>query len=328
MITHTFDLDVVPGSVPVVVHVSQYDDDVRIIFNLYASTGVLNIEQNSTVAIRGTKPDGNGISVECVLDGAAVTVDLTQQMTAVAGYAIFELTLYQNDHEMNTANFILDVERAAFDKDTLGSDSVIRELVNVIDRTDEIIAAARQSDSAWQQIAQIGEAVAASETRTAQYAEAAQQASEDTAATKTAAEESLAEKLADALEQIQHKQEAILAVTTAADELAAQALQNSSNTMNEVDAFASRMDDFERIAESISLRADTFCDELEVDDNGMVWILNNGMRIAGPYGPFAGSGGGGGGSSGNAASLTVSNETGWLSKTISDGDSCVVTINW
>lgn len=328
MITHTFDLDVVPGSVPVVVHVSQYDDDVRIIFNLYASTGVLNIEQNSTVAIRGTKPDGNGISVECVLDGAAVTVDLTQQMTAVAGYAIFELTLYQNDHEMNTANFILDVERAAFDKDTLGSDSVIRELVNVIDRTDEIIAAARQSDSAWQQIAQIGEAVVASETRTAQYAEAAQQASEDTAATKTAAEESLAEKLADALEQIQHKQEAILAVTTAADELAAQALQNSSNTMNEVDAFASRMDDFERIAESISLRADTFCDELEVDDNGMVWILNNGMRIAGPYGPFAGSGGGGGGSSGNAASLTVSNETGWLSKTIADGDSCVVTINW
>ena len=328
MITHTFDLDVVPGSVPVVVHVSQYDDDVRIIFNLYASTGVLNIEQNSTVAIRGTKPDGNGISVECVLDGAAVTVDLTQQMTAVAGYAIFELTLYQNNHEMNTANFILDVERAAFDKDTLGSDSVIRELVNVIDRTDEIIAAARQSDSAWQQIAQIGEAVAASETRTAQYAEAAQQASEDTTATKTAAEESIAEKLADAMEQIQHKQDAILELTTNADQLAAQALQNSSNTMNEVDAFASRMDDFERIAESISLRADTFCDELEVDDNGMVWILNNGMRIAGPYGPFAGSGGGGGGSSGNAASLTVSNETGWLSKTIADGDSCVVTINW
>ena len=232
MITHTFDLDVVPGSVPVVVHVSQYDDDVRIIFNLYASTGVLNIEQNSTVAIRGTKPDGNGISVECVLDGAAVTVDLTQQMTAVAGYAIFELTLYQNNHEMNTANFILDVERAAFDKDTLGSDSVIRELVNVIDRTDEIIAAARQSDSAWQQIAQIGEAVAASETRTAQYAEAAQQASEDTTATKTAAEESIAEKLADAMEQIQHKQDAILELTTNADQLAAQALQNSSNTMN------------------------------------------------------------------------------------------------
>jgi hypothetical protein len=328
MITHTFDLDVVPGSVPVVVHVSQYDDDVRIIFNLYASTGVLNIEQNSTVAIRGTKPDGNGISVECVLDGSAVTVDLTQQMTAVAGYAIFELTLYQNDHEMNTANFILDVERAAFDKDTLGSDSVIRELVSVIDRTDEIIAAAQQSDNAKEQIALIGAAVAASEAKAKQYAETAQQASEDTTATKTAAEESIAEKLAAALEQIQHKQDAILEVTTNADELAAQALQNSSNTMNEVDAFASRMDDFERIAESLSLRADTFCDELEVDDNGMVWILNNGMRIAGPYGPFAGSGGGGGGSSGNAATLTVSNETGWLSKTIADGDSCVLTINW
>ena len=329
MITHNFDLDVVPGSVPVVVHVSQYDDDVRIIFNLYASTGVLNIEQNSTVAIRGTKPDGNGISVECTLDGAAVTVDLTQQMTAVAGYAIFELTLYQNNHEMNTANFILDVERAALDRDTLGSESVIRELVNVIDRTDEIIAAAQQSDNAREQIAAIGAAVAASEANARQYAQTAQQASDDTTATKSAAEISIAEKLAEAMEQIQHKQDAILAVTTNADELAAQALQNSSNTMNEVDAFASRMDDFERIAEAISLRADTFCDELEVDDNGMVWILNNGMRIAGPYGPFAGSGGGGGGGQGgNTATLTVSNETGWLSKTIADGDSCVVRISW
>ena len=50
------------------------------------------------------------------------------------------------------------------------------------------------------------------------------------------------------MEQIQHKQDAILELTTNADQLAAQALQNSSNTMNEVDAFASRMDDFERIA--------------------------------------------------------------------------------
>ena len=89
MITHTYDLDVVPGSVPVVVHVSQYDDDVRIVFNLYASTGVLHIEQDTTVAIRGTKPDGNGISVDCILSGSAVTVDLTQQMTAVNGFAIF-----------------------------------------------------------------------------------------------------------------------------------------------------------------------------------------------------------------------------------------------
>ena len=74
---------------------------------------------------------------------------------------------------MNTANFILDVERAALDKDTLGSDSVIRELVTVIDRTDEIIAAARQSDESREQIAAIGEAVAASERVARQQAAAA-----------------------------------------------------------------------------------------------------------------------------------------------------------
>ena len=329
MITHTYDLDLVPGGVPVVAHVSQYDDDVRLIFNLYASTGVLNIETGTTVAIRGTKPDGNGISIVSTLSGASVTVDVTQQMTAVAGYATYELTLYKDGKELNTANFILDIERAALDKDTLQSGSVIRELVDVIDRTDEIIAAARQSDSAWQNIHEASERVAASEAAATAAAETAEQAKEDTLSAKTAAEQSVDAKTAEALEQIQQKTDAILSVTTRADELAAGAYQQSANALNEVEGYASRMDDFERIVDAISQRADTFADELEVDDNGMVWILNNGMRIAGPYGPFAGSGGGGGGgTSGNTAKLTVSNETGWLSKTIAEGDTCMVRLSW
>ena len=328
MITHTYDLDLVPGGVPVVAHVSQYDDDVRLVFNLYASTGVLNIESGTTVSIRGTKPDGNGISVDAALSGSSVTVDLTKQMTAIDGYATFELTLWKEEKELNTANFILDIEQAALDKDTLKSGSEIRELVDVIDRTDEIIAAARQSDAAWQNIHEASERVAASEEAAREAAEEAVQAKTDTVATKAAAEQSLEEKRADALEQIQQKTDAILSVTTRADELAAGAYQQSANALNEVEGYASRMDDFERIVDAISQRADTFADELEVDANGMVWILNNGMRIAGPYGPFAGSGGGGGGTSGNTAKLTVSNETGWLSKTIAEGDACTVRLSW
>ena len=78
---------------------------------------------------------------------------------------------------------------------------------------------------------------------------------------------------------------------------------------------------------NMNLRMGTFCDELEVDEEGLVWLLNDGERIAGPYGPFAGGGGGGGGG-GNNAILTVMNTSGWLTKTISDGASCPISLNW
>jgi len=149
MITKNYQLDMHSGGAPVIVHLSQYDSDFSLVFNLYSSSGAFTIESGTTAAIRGTKSDGMGYSVNATLDisNKKVTVTGDQQMTAVTGKQTFELTLTKNNKELNTANFILDVERAALDKDTLASDSVIKELVNVIDRTDELIAAADQIDA-------------------------------------------------------------------------------------------------------------------------------------------------------------------------------------
>lgn len=80
--------------------------------------------------------------------------------------------------------------------------------------------------------------------------------------------------------------------------------------------------------ESVTEITGTYCQELEVDENGLVYLLNEGRRIAGPYGPFAGSGGGGGGSGGNAASLSVENTTGWLSTSVAYGSACNISLNW
>lgn len=44
--------------------------------------------------------------------------------------------------------------------------------------------------------------------------------------------------------------------------------------------------------------------------------------------PLAASGGGGGGGSSTNAVLTVTNTTGWLSKTIAFGTDCVISVNW
>lgn len=80
--------------------------------------------------------------------------------------------------------------------------------------------------------------------------------------------------------------------------------------------------------QTINGRMDTFADELEVDDEGLVYLLNNGVRTAGPYGPFAGGGGGGGGGSTNNAILTLMNTSGWLSKSIAEGANCPISFSW
>ena len=60
MITKTYQLDMHSGGVPVVVHLSQYDSDFSLVFNLYSSSGTFTVESGTTAAIRGTKKDANG----------------------------------------------------------------------------------------------------------------------------------------------------------------------------------------------------------------------------------------------------------------------------
>ena len=180
MITHTYELDMVPGGVQVVVHLSQYDDDFSLVFNLFARTGTLSVPNGTSVRIRGTKLDGTGYFR--TLSGSygsislsdptrpVVTVNGDKQMTAVAGAQIFELSLIYNNKELSTANFVIWVERAALDKDTVPSTSELRELISYIDQASEIIAAG-------QQYASYQNALEATATRAETAASSAQEAS-------------------------------------------------------------------------------------------------------------------------------------------------------
>lgn len=98
MLSRTYELDMVPGGIPLSVHLSQYDSDVTLIFQLYASHGMLAIPQSGVTAeIRGTKQDGNGIAAAAdfsVIDSIpTVSVRVTKQMTAIAGKNNFEVVL-------------------------------------------------------------------------------------------------------------------------------------------------------------------------------------------------------------------------------------------
>ena len=147
MITHEINLDMVPGGKRSEIWLSQYDADFVIVANLFARTGTFTVATGTTAAVRGTKPDGNGFSANASISGNAVTITGDQQMTVVAGRALFEVTLYKNNKELSTANFIINVERAPLDKDTPASHSQTRELVSIEDHADDLITAANDINS-------------------------------------------------------------------------------------------------------------------------------------------------------------------------------------
>jgi len=80
--------------------------------------------------------------------------------------------------------------------------------------------------------------------------------------------------------------------------------------------------------ESIESTMEDFGADLEYNSStSMLYLLNReGERIS--DGIVIAGGGGGGGGGGNNAVLTISNKTGWLSKTISLGASCILSFSW
>ncbi|MBR2706374.1 MAG: SGNH/GDSL hydrolase family protein [Mogibacterium sp.] len=155
MITITTDIDIVSRGVMPVIHLSQYDSDFTLVFNIYASEGTFSMPSGTTAEIRGTKTDGNGYDAAGTVSGTTVTITGDEQMTAASGKNIFEIALYHSNKRLNTINFVLDVERAALDADTITSESVLRELDAIIEGAEtateaaaEAVAAAAEATSA------------------------------------------------------------------------------------------------------------------------------------------------------------------------------------
>lgn len=129
----TKNLSMPSGGIPPMIHVSQYDSDFVIVFELFDSSGTLTLESGTTARVRGTKSSGTGYSAAATININAKTVTVTgdQQMTAASGKNIYEITLYKDTKEISSANFILLCEPAALDMDTITDTTIARELDNL-----------------------------------------------------------------------------------------------------------------------------------------------------------------------------------------------------
>lgn len=169
MLTLTNRIDMRPGAVPLVIHLGQYDSDFSLVFELYSSAGNFTVESGTTAMIRGTKTDGHAYDADTTIDISAKTVTVagSEQMTAAKGRNVYELVLTKSGKVLSTANFILDVERAAMDADTITSESVLKELNAIIDSAATSTQAAADAASAADRAEDAAESVSSASAQIA-----------------------------------------------------------------------------------------------------------------------------------------------------------------
>lgn len=63
------------------------------------------------------------------------------------------------------------------------------------------------------------------------------------------------------------------------------------------------------------------------EDGKYLYLMSNGEDVAGPYGPFSGGAGGGGGTSSSAV-MNLTNKSGWLTKSVSEGTTVYASFTW
>lgn len=116
-------LNLVPGGIIPVVHVSQYDVDRVLTFTLYDGNNAASLPVGTTASIEGTKPSHHGFSYSATVASNVVTVETTQQMTAEKGTVECKLKLTANTQVIGTALFLMEVEQAGLADDVIISDT-------------------------------------------------------------------------------------------------------------------------------------------------------------------------------------------------------------
>lgn len=139
MITQEFDLNMIPDSEPVIVHVNQYDKGTgRFVISLYDHDQPYTPSAGAAAIIQGTKPDGKGFDYAARLNGNVVTADVTMQMTAAAGVARTQILITEGDNITGTFVFLMDVQKSGLPADTDMSASEYQIVMELIEKAEAI----------------------------------------------------------------------------------------------------------------------------------------------------------------------------------------------
>ena len=157
-------LNLVPGGVPPVLNVSQYDSAYDVHFTIYNGAQLFEIPDDVSIEFQETKRDGNGFTVGATKSAQTgqCYIWMQEQMSAVPGDQICELVLTNTtEDQIGTANFIMRVEPAALNKNTVISESEIAYANQVLAQLGSVAAYKAQLDAQGDDIEQLNTNLAA-----------------------------------------------------------------------------------------------------------------------------------------------------------------------
>ena len=127
------EVNLIPGIVPSVLHLSQYDTGAGrpITFSVYDGSQAFTIPSGVSIAFEGTKPDGKGFSFTCSKSGSnALLTNYTNQMTALPGKIMCQLVFTDTSGgRVGSLPVLMVVTPAGINGDTVISDSDIEAIV-------------------------------------------------------------------------------------------------------------------------------------------------------------------------------------------------------
>lgn len=205
MTVQNLDINLIPGGVLPIVQASQFDVQTNAVtFTLYQGNTLYTLPNGAGVLINGKKPDSTGFSYSAAsASGNTVKVNITKQMTAVAGDVICELRVSVGQQDVGTSNFILRVERSPLDDSVISETELplIEQAAEIAATISEYVESVAASAITASDAASTATTAAATATTAAANVEAQYDALEDLKADAAAAAEA-AEDAAEALENI------------------------------------------------------------------------------------------------------------------------------
>lgn len=156
MIEQNYNLDLVPSGTPLVVYVSQFDKGGRrLSFTLYKDNVAFTLPTGASATILGTKPDQIAFMYAMQTSGDKIYIDVTEQMTAVAGPVQCEIRVSNTSGEqIGSSNFIIYCEKTPLDSDAVISETDIPVFEELVAQANTAAAEANTASEQAQQYAQ------------------------------------------------------------------------------------------------------------------------------------------------------------------------------
>lgn len=305
-IQKSLELNVAQGNGNITVIAKQGDTSSRFLkVKLMNELEEIFVEKSSTVTINAKRPDDEAkMFAGSVNDDGTVRVPLTQWILGVPGPVSCSVTVVDSQgRTLSSTSFSVSVEQQECLSGEISEDVNYDLLITLLA---EVAGVKTDAENATKNaIEATGEAVSATE--------AANRAVADYNASKGEIEAVIAN-----VENIN--------VTAEGDAAKAVAAKNSA------EAAAARAeaaeDNMNETASNIGVQLAAKGDNLYFnEEDGKLYLMSDG-EIIGDGVTVSTSGGGGGSGSGNNAVLSVSNTTGWLSKTIAEGADCNLSFTW